>query len=85
VIAEVFPNGGYDVLAVYQHADPYVQQIPANRPRGTTLTVSVEGTVLATATICAPSTKDGCKDGGWVAFGFKNQGECVALIERGAR
>ena len=28
----------------------------------------------------APVKKDDCKDGGWEAFGFRNQGECVASI-----
>jgi len=30
-----------------------------------------------------PVTKDDCKDGGWTAFGFKNQGQCVAFVETG--
>lgn len=28
-----------------------------------------------------PLTKDGCKDGGWQAHGFPNQGQCVRFIE----
>jgi len=27
-----------------------------------------------------PTSKDDCKNGGWEAFGFKNQGQCVASI-----
>jgi hypothetical protein len=32
-----------------------------------------------------PTTKDQCKNGGWRTFGdtFKNQGQCVAFVERG--
>jgi hypothetical protein len=30
-----------------------------------------------------PTTKDECKNGGWVAFGFRNQGQCVRFIETG--
>ena len=30
-----------------------------------------------------PVTKDDCKDGGWEAFGFGNQGQCVAFVETG--
>lgn len=28
-------------------------------------------------------TKDECKNGGWEAFGFRNQGQCVRFIETG--
>jgi hypothetical protein len=30
-----------------------------------------------------PTTKDDCKDGGWVAYGFRNQGQCVRFVETG--
>lgn len=30
-----------------------------------------------------PTTKDQCKKGGWEAFGFKNQGQCVRFVETG--
>jgi hypothetical protein len=30
-----------------------------------------------------PATQDDCKDGGWMAFGFRNQGQCVAFVETG--
>jgi 6-phosphogluconolactonase len=35
----------------------------------------------------APTSKDQCKNGGWRTFGdaFKNQGECVAFVERGPK
>ena len=33
----------------------------------------------------APPTKDQCKDGGYVGYGSANQGQCVALAERGPR
>ena len=32
---------------------------------------------------CFPETKEDCMDGGWEAFGFKNQGQCVRFIETG--
>jgi hypothetical protein len=34
---------------------------------------------------CLPESKDECKDGGWRNFGgtFKNQGQCVAFVQRG--
>jgi hypothetical protein len=30
-----------------------------------------------------PATSDDCKKGGWAAFGFTNQGQCVRFIETG--
>ena len=32
-----------------------------------------------------PRSKDQCKNGGHVSFGFKNQGECVAFVQRGPK
>ncbi len=32
-----------------------------------------------------PTTKEQCMNGGYKAFGFKNQGECVAFVERGPK
>ena len=34
-----------------------------------------------------PASKDQCKNGGWRAFGstFKNQGQCVAFVQRGPK
>ncbi len=31
----------------------------------------------------APADKLACKDGGWMTYGFKNQGQCVRFIETG--
>ena len=30
-----------------------------------------------------PATMDDCKDGGWVAYGFQNQGQCIAFVQTG--
>lgn len=32
---------------------------------------------------CSPEVKNDCKKGGWEAFGFKNQGQCVRFVETG--
>ena len=32
-----------------------------------------------------PTSKDQCKRGGWAQFGFRNQGQCVAFVERGPK
>jgi hypothetical protein len=30
-----------------------------------------------------PTSKDQCKNGGWKAFGFKNQGQCIQFVNTG--
>jgi hypothetical protein len=30
-----------------------------------------------------PETKNDCKKGGWKAFGFKNQGQCIQFVNTG--
>ena len=40
---------------------------------------------LDTPVPVAPTTKDQCKHGGWKQFGFKNQGRCVAFVQRGPK
>jgi hypothetical protein len=32
-----------------------------------------------------PTSKEQCKNGGYSAYGFKNQGECVAFVDRGPK
>lgn len=31
----------------------------------------------------APATRDDCRNGGWESFGFKNQGQCIRMVETG--
>ena len=31
----------------------------------------------------SPTSKQQCQNGGWAHYGFRNQGECVAFLERG--
>ena len=32
-----------------------------------------------------PTSTEQCKDGGWEAFGFKNQGDCVSFVTTGGK
>ena len=41
--------------------------------------------IAVTSAPRTPATKEQCKDGGWRAFGFRNQGQCVASVNRGGR
>jgi hypothetical protein len=40
---------------------------------------------LVVRDVVLPTSKGECKNGGWARFGFKNQGECVAFVNRQAR
>ena len=54
---------------------------PSNGYGTTTTTAKV--TTTTTVHQNNPKTKDDCKNGGWVQFGFKNQGQCIRFIETG--
>jgi hypothetical protein len=45
------------------------------------------GAWLRVDTLPLPTTKDQCKRGGWRSFGttFRNQGQCVAFVQRGPK
>jgi hypothetical protein len=45
------------------------------------------GSVVVTDAQPFPTSKQQCKNGGWRNFGdtFRNQGECVAFVERGQK
>jgi hypothetical protein len=45
----------------------------------------VGGDVVVVDAPPPPTSKDGCKDGGYAAFGFTNQGQCVAAVQRGPK
>jgi hypothetical protein len=42
------------------------------------------GDITVHDAVPSPTSKDQCKNGGWREFpGFKNQGQCIAFVERG--
>lgn len=45
----------------------------------------VEGDVTVTDAPPAPTRKNDCEKGGYERFGFKNQGQCVAFVQRGPK
>lgn len=45
----------------------------------------VSGHIVITDAQPFPTTKDQCKNGGWAQFGFQNQGQCVAFVQRGPK
>jgi hypothetical protein len=53
------------------------------QPLGPTAFNRVAGDIVIIDTPALPTSKGQCRDGGWQQFGFKNQGECIAFVERG--
>jgi hypothetical protein len=41
--------------------------------------------IVVTDSHAFPTSKEQCKKGGWASFGFRNQGQCVAFVERGPK
>lgn len=57
-----------------------VQRSSFGEPIGDPVSAALEITVEASL----PTSKDQCKDGGWMTFGvFKNQGDCVSYVSTG--
>jgi hypothetical protein len=47
--------------------------------------IDVAGDLVVVDAPVLPTSKEQCKNGGYTSFQFKNQGECVAFIERGSK
>jgi len=43
----------------------------------------VTGVLGAGPVLAQPTTKADCKKGGWVQFGFRNQGQCIRFVNTG--
>jgi hypothetical protein len=54
-------------------------------PPGSEVFVNVSGDLLVVDARSVPTSKDQCKKGGHRQFGFKNQGQCVAFVQRGPK
>ena len=46
--------------------------------------VVMDGDLVVVDAQPGPTSKDQCKNGGFTSFGFKNQGQCVAFVQRGS-
>jgi hypothetical protein len=47
--------------------------------------VALDGDLVVVDAQPRPTSKDQCKSGGFISFGFKNQGQCVASLNRGPK
>jgi hypothetical protein len=61
----------------------------ATPPVGETYTgpfvVDPGGDITITDALSVPTSKEQCQNGGYTSFGFKNQGQCVAFVQRGPK
>jgi hypothetical protein len=55
---------------------------PSSLPSVSFSGVANPGEVIVHDAQPVPTAKDQCKNGGWKAFGFRNQGSCVAFVNR---
>lgn len=77
-----YPTGANTAFRGYEGPSDTVQ-VSADR-----LTVTFTATVgafqdelrIITQGTCFPTDKEQCKKGGWQAFGFRNQGQCVSWV-----
>jgi len=78
---------------VASEGDPFSPPPPAptncssfsTGPSGPLVNVNQEGDLTVIDAPTAPTSKDQCKHGGWRNYGFKNQGQCVAFVQRGPK
>jgi hypothetical protein len=49
----------------------------------TTIALLTSGDITVVDAQPLPTTTDQCRNGGWERFGFRNQGQCIAFVERG--
>jgi hypothetical protein len=58
-------------------------EAPTSCPVDPGLTLDpIDGDLVVHDAQAFPTSKDQCKNGGWRQFGFKNQGECAAFVQR---
>ncbi len=79
-----WPGAGLDNLIVLLTAVP-PSTCPANSVDYGPGDVASAGEITVIDAQPVPTSKDQCKHGGWRTFGetFKNQGQCVAFVQRG--
>jgi hypothetical protein len=86
------PNSGQDTfeLTIVAFGDLDGPPIPgptdcSSFPPAAQTFVNDQGDFVVTDAVSAPASKGQCKKGGWRDFGgmFKNQGQCVAFVQRG--
>ena len=79
------PNGAPDIVEL--SVGP--SQPPGNCsfPLGSIRDLDFGGNLVVVDAQPFPTSKDQCKNGGWRSFGetFKNQGQCVAFVQRGPK
>jgi hypothetical protein len=78
-------TGSPDTLATAGHVSPAPDCSPETGFAGTEPLIA--GDIVVVDAPPLPTSKEQCKHGGWRTFGdtFKNQGQCVAFVQRGPK
>ena len=45
--------------------------------------IAEDSSTVTTEPLDAPTTINDCRDGGWQALGFRNQGQCIRFVNTG--
>jgi hypothetical protein len=81
-------GAGQDTFLLHSFISPAPTTCPAEPlPGGAPPSPILSGDIVITDAQPLPTSKDQCKNGGWRNFGttFKNEGQCVAFVQRGAK
>jgi hypothetical protein len=74
-------NSGLDTDA----ANAYFAPVGCSAPETSFLGTLTSGDVVVVDSPPPPTSKGQCKRGGYERYGFRNQGQCVAFVERRAK
>jgi hypothetical protein len=74
-------NSGLDTYA----ANGYFAPVGCSAPETSFQGALTSGDIVVVDSPPPPTSKDQCKKGGYRQFGFRNQGQCVAFVERGPK
>jgi hypothetical protein len=81
VSVRITDNGTSDTVEAYPTA--FAGGAPGcPEPLSSYSTFPFTGSLVVVDAPPAPTDKGQCKDGGYARFGFKNQGQCVASVQR---
>ena len=81
VAVRVTDNGTSDVLEAFPTS--FAQGGGCPTPLSSYAPFSFTGDLVVVDAPPSPTSKDQCTNGGYVRYGFKNQGQCVAFVQRG--
>jgi hypothetical protein len=85
VVVQVTDNAGTGLPDTISGFTGTVPTPCAPLPPGAPVANVLTGDIVVVDAPLLPTSKEQCKNGGYTAFAFKNQGQCVAFVERGPK